>query len=124
MELSNKEKKQLFDAAIAMGKAMTTMVMAKERLVAMSNLSTRLLSIKMDEATIAVATARFEEDYGNALERFLQAMGVKDDNDPFRKYLEEEQKAVAEAAAAAERPQPPQPRYQPVRDDGESTANG
>ena len=90
MELSNEEKKKLFNAALELGKALTTMCMAKERLTSMSNLSAKLLAIKMDEETIALATSKYEEAYGTAVEKFLFAMGVKDDNDPFRNYLEEQ----------------------------------
>lgn len=89
MELTNEEKKVLFDAALELAKAFATLHMASERLSMMSQLSTKMLSISLDEDTVALATMPFKAAYDKAIDGLLSAMGVGGMDDPFRKFLNE-----------------------------------
>ena len=102
MELTNEEKKKLFDAALELAKALATLHMATERLSMMSKLSERALAISLDEETMGLATMPFREAYGKAVDGFLSAMGVGGMNDPFRKFLNERMEAERKAKEAEE----------------------
>ena len=102
MELTNEEKKKLFDAALELAKSLATLHMATERLSMMSKLSERALAISLDEETMGLATMPFREAYGKAVDGFLSAMGVGGMNDPFRKFLNERMEAERKAKEAEE----------------------